>query len=809
DSEPGFTDVLDWWENGSPVVETTDQQNHGGYSTDLLADKAVSLIQNRDTSKPMLLYLAFNAMHTPVSAPQAYLNKYSAITDPIRRNIAAAVECMDDGVGRVLSALDAANITDNTIIVFMSDNGGEESASAVNDPLRGTKGDSYDGGVHTPAAICYPGKLATGIVSNQYVWIGDIFPTLCAATGVPALNTKPFDGVNLWPALQSINSSNPDGMVRPVPLVTATNPPLALDTFTDPVNGGSKVFKVIYNKYVTPITTELFNMTDDPYETTDLLKGASAAAYATIAGSLTADITSIAAEVYPPYVGPPLITQAAAQGGSISLYAPFTSYKTPSVQWRKNGVAVGGGTSFSQVLQGDGTAALGVYTTTLTLSNVSQSDAASYDVVVTNIAGSTASASGTLSVILAPPSLSLPAYSKGSAVTLTWPAVSSATGYTAQLSANADFSSIVSSKASSTPTATFTGLSSATTYYCRATATDGTNVSAFSGTVSTTMDAAAPVVSITSPVSGASTSQTSVVVQGTASDTISGVASVVVNGITAATSDNFVHWSATVPLAVGANTISAVASDTVANSGSVSVSFTLNPITPVISSVSTAPTAPTYLDSVWVNARVQSGSAALSQVKLGYYTSIPVVTKVFQESFNMTSGNNWNGTGALNAWTTVGGGSIRQSIGTSNNTAPIILTNCSTTNGSPAVGCASTAALWPGMSVTGVNIPGSITGGTLGNTTVSSITNGTLFVLSQAAQGSGSGLSLTACGAVLTNCVTNSGTTLVICDRTAGLVNGMSLSGAGPANNATVASVTSGTSFTMNAAPTSASAPVA
>ena len=808
-SEPGLENVLDWWENGVQVNETTDQQGHGGYSTDLLADKAVNLIQNRDSSKPMLMYLAFNAMHTPVSAPQSYLDKYPTITDPIRKNIAAAVECMDDGIGRVLGALDAAGITNNTIVVFMSDNGGEETASAVNDPLRGTKGDSYDGGVHTPAAICYPGKLATGIASNQYVWIGDIFPTLCAATGVPAQNTKPFDGINLWPALQSISAANPHGATRPVPLVTATNPPLALDTFTDPINGGSKVFKVIYNKYVTPIKTEIFNMTDDPYETTDLLLGANAAAYATIASTLTTDITSITAEVYPPYIGPPLITQAAVQGGTLSLYAPFTSYKTPTVQWRKNGVNISGGTSFTQVTDSTGAAVLGVYAATYTLSNITQSDAASYDLVISNLAGSTTSASGTLSVILAAPLPTLPTYSQGGSITVTWPAVTTATSYTAQISSSANFANVISTKTSSTPTATFTGLAHGITYYCRTTATDGTNVSAFSNTVSTTMDATAPAVSITSPVSGTSTAQTSVVVQGTANDAISGVASVSVNGVTATTSDNFAHWSAIVPLAVGTNTISALASDTVANSGTASVLFTLNPIVPVISSVSTGPTAPTYLDPVWVTAKVQSGSAALSQVKLSYYTSTPVVTKVFQESFNITSSNNWNGTGALNSWTTVGGGSLRQSIGTSNNTTSINLSSCVTTSGSAAVTCASTAALWPGMYVTGPNIPGSLTGGTLGNTTISSITNGTLFMLSQAAQATGSGLSLTACGAVLTNCVTTSGSVLVTCDRTTGLVNGMSLSGTGLANNATVASVTSGTTFTMNAVPTTASSPSA
>jgi arylsulfatase A-like enzyme len=394
--DPGIAGTLDWWLNGTPVVETADMQGNGGYSTDLLADKAVSQIVNRDKAKPMLLYLAFNGVHAGVQAPQSYISKYAAlgVTNTARRTICAALDCMDVAIGRVLAALDSEGITGNTLVIFMSDNGGEISAGSINSPLRGDKGDSYDAGIHTPAAIRWPGVLPAGVVSNQYVWIGDIFPTICAATGVTPQNTKPFDGINLWPAL--LAASNSTVVARPVPLVTCTSTPVALHTFTDPVNGGSKVFKLIRTPG-TSVTNQLFNMTDDPYETTDLLLGANAAAYASIVTSLTSTITGIVVENYPPYIGDAPKPPSVAQDGSITLYAPFTSYKTPVVQWRRNGANLTGATGFANVTS-SGTAVNGVYLATLTLPNVNGTHAGSYDVVVTNVGGTTVSQAGTLTI---------------------------------------------------------------------------------------------------------------------------------------------------------------------------------------------------------------------------------------------------------------------------------------------------------------------------------------------------------------------------------------------------------------------------
>jgi arylsulfatase A-like enzyme/phosphodiesterase/alkaline phosphatase D-like protein len=816
-AEADSLDIPDWWLNGvqqDGPSEHTDSQGTGGWSPNLLADKAIAHIQNRNPSQPFYLHLAFNSIHGPVSAPANLITKYQnlGVTNTSRRLISAAVDGMDQAMGRVLNALDAAGVTNNTVILWFGDNGGDETKGSLNDPLRGDKGDSYDGGLREVAGISYPGVLPSGIISHQYMWVGDVFPTLCAAVGVTPQNTKPFDGVNVWPNLLTATSSTTTTL-RPgnATLVTDAAAPIAINKFTDPVNGGTKDFKLRRGRVANVITPELFNLTDDPLETTDLIANP---AYASIVTSLTNSVTAISAENFKPYIGPPLITNAAAQGSTIELYAPFTSYPngTITVQWRKNGSNlsnggnVSGATSFTQVTDNASAIVRGAYTTKLTLTNVQPSDAATYDVVITNTAGNTTSASGVLTVTMPAPALTLPAFTKGTSITLNWTAVPGATGYTIQRSTTSDFASVTSQTTSST-SVTFSGLTSGTTYYYRGTATDGTNTSAFGNTASSTQDASTPVVTITAPANNTTTTANSIIVSGTATDTISSLTAVVVNGVNAVSSDNYATWTATVPLTPGANTLTATSTDSAdqgGNTGSASINVTYNANGPAIVSVGTGPTAPTYLDPTTVLAQItpQPGTT-LTSVQLQYDTGTPVSTAIWKETFNNTSSNNWNGTGALNAWTTVGAGNLRQAVSTSNRTA-ISLTSVATTSGSTTVTCASTAALWPGMLITGPNIAGSINGTQTGNSTVASITNATTFVLSQAATGTGTGLTLTACGVTLTNATTTAASTAVTCDSTAGLVNGMSLTGTGLANNATVASVTSATTFTMNAAPTTA-----
>src|SRR5262245_51473383 len=144
---------IDWYRNGEVVDEE-------GYSTTLLGNEAVKLIEAHDPAKPLFMYLAFNAVHTPYQAPQAYLDRYKSIADPSRRAYAASATAMDEEVGRVVDALAAKKMLDNTLIVFQSDNGGTRDAMfagaitdmskvvlpADNGPYRGGKGTLYEGG---------------------------------------------------------------------------------------------------------------------------------------------------------------------------------------------------------------------------------------------------------------------------------------------------------------------------------------------------------------------------------------------------------------------------------------------------------------------------------------------------------------------------------------------------------------------------------------------------------------------------------------------------------------------------------------
>ncbi len=809
-AEAEVPDKPDWWLNGvqqDGPSEHTDSQNTGGWSPNLLADKAISHIQNRDPSKPMYLHLAFNSIHGPVSAPPALITKYQnlGVTNTNRRLISAAVDGMDQAMGRVLAALDAAGITNNTLVIWFGDNGGDEIKGSLNDPLRGDKGDSYDGGLREVAGISWPGVLPEGgVISHQYVWVGDLFPTICAATGVTPQNSKPLDGVNLWPNLLTATSSN-STTERPgnAPLITDTAAPIAIKKFIDPVGGGSKDFKLRRSRVGNSTVTELFNLSTDEYETTDL---SGIAAYASIVTELTNSITAISPDNNKPYIGPALITASVPAGGGIELYAPFTSYKAPTVQWRKNGVNIPGATSFTQVTDTLGTLVSGSYTTKLMISNASAADAATYDVMVSNVGGSSSSASGVLSVTSAAPQLNLPVFSKGSTATLTWAAVPGAVNYSIERSSTSDFSVVTETLTSSVTSVTFTNLAAGSSHYYRARAGDGSSFGAAGAVVSSTQDAASPILLITSPANAITVTSGSITLRGSAVDALSGISSVTVNGVAAASANGFADWSLTLPLVPGLNTLTATATDGASpdgNSSQTSISLTYRADGPNISAVSVTPTVPNFLDPTRILAQVAPApGGSVASVRVDYDSGTPLSLPVLRETFTNTSSNNWNGSAALNAWTTVGAGNVRQAVAQSNRTAAIAISNASTTAGSSTVTCASTAGLWPGMLITGPNIPGSINGSNTGNTTVASVSNATSFVLSQSATASGSGLNLTACGVTLSNATTSAASVVVTCDSTAGLISGMALSGTGLAGNATVASVSSATSFSMNVAPT-------
>lgn len=167
------------------------------YLTDALTREAVSFIE-RNASHPFFLYLAYNAPHQPLEATQKYLNRFPNITNKKRKTYAAMVSSVDDGVGRLLDKLSELKIDENTMIFYLSDNGGPyKKNGSRNDPLREGKGSLYDGGIRVPFAMRWPAMLAGGQVYDHPIISLDIFAT--ASYFADAHPIHPLDGVNIVP----------------------------------------------------------------------------------------------------------------------------------------------------------------------------------------------------------------------------------------------------------------------------------------------------------------------------------------------------------------------------------------------------------------------------------------------------------------------------------------------------------------------------------------------------------------------------------------------------------------------------------
>ena len=179
------------------------------YLTDALSREAVDFI-DRNSKQPFFLYLAYNAPHTPMHATQKYLNRFSHIENEKRRTYAAMVSAVDDGVGLVLNKLEEKGISNNTMVFFLSDNGGPERANASdNGPLRGQKSDVFEGGIRVPFAMQWPGKISPGQIYKNQVISLDIFATAVARSNTEVNPEKPLDGVDLIPYLTGRQEGKP------------------------------------------------------------------------------------------------------------------------------------------------------------------------------------------------------------------------------------------------------------------------------------------------------------------------------------------------------------------------------------------------------------------------------------------------------------------------------------------------------------------------------------------------------------------------------------------------------------------------
>ncbi|WP_084245724.1 arylsulfatase B [Rhodoplanes sp. Z2-YC6860] len=250
----------DWYRDNKPLQEK-------GYVTTLLGDDAVRLIDRQDLRKPLFMYLAFTAPHAPYQAPQAYLDRYKHISDPNRRAYAAMITAMDDQIGRVVQALDKRGMRQNTMIVFHSDNGGNKSTlmsgesevkgplPSDNGPLRGGKGDLYEGGVRVPSLVNWPGHIKPGTVVNQMIHVVDYYPTIARLAGASTAKSKPLDGFDVWQTIAEGKPSPRDEVVYNV------------EAFRGAVRKGD--WKLVWRSTL-PSKIELFNLANDPYEKSNL-----------------------------------------------------------------------------------------------------------------------------------------------------------------------------------------------------------------------------------------------------------------------------------------------------------------------------------------------------------------------------------------------------------------------------------------------------------------------------------------------------------------------------------------------------------
>ena len=167
--------------------------------------RRISFRANRDKTRPFFLYLAFNAVHTPMQAPDDYLQRFASIEDQKRRTYAGMLSAMDDAIGRVLKAVRETGIEEKTLICFISDNGGPITRNAPNSsrntPLRGGKGETWEGGIRVPFFMKWSGRLKAGATFTQPVIQMDLTATVLALAGQEVDPQWPIDGVNLLPFL--------------------------------------------------------------------------------------------------------------------------------------------------------------------------------------------------------------------------------------------------------------------------------------------------------------------------------------------------------------------------------------------------------------------------------------------------------------------------------------------------------------------------------------------------------------------------------------------------------------------------------
>ncbi len=188
-----YNDPDELFDNKRPVAAT-------GYITDVLTDRAISFIE-RQQARPFFLYLPYNAPHAPYLVPDRFIERYLKKGVPLQdARIYGMVSALDSNIGRLLAAIDRLRLRDNTVVIFMTDNGGVSRHFKAG--LRGNKGSVYEGGVRVPFMARWPGQFPAGAVTAAMAQHIDVFPTLCELIGAPLPTGRSLDGRSLVPLLR-------------------------------------------------------------------------------------------------------------------------------------------------------------------------------------------------------------------------------------------------------------------------------------------------------------------------------------------------------------------------------------------------------------------------------------------------------------------------------------------------------------------------------------------------------------------------------------------------------------------------------
>jgi arylsulfatase A-like enzyme len=238
-----------------------------GHATDLFTDWAIEYLRSRrGQAQPFLLYLAYNAPHVPIQPPQDWLDRVKKREPGInekRAKLVALIEHMDAGVGRVMEALKANGQFENTLVMFVSDNGGDLKPGASCGPLRGGKGQMYEGGIRVPMCAAWPGRIAPGSKCDRVAMTMDLFATACEAAS--AKPPESIDGVSLLADMLGTAQQRPK---RDLVWVRREGGTIYAGREFYAFRRGD--WKLLQNTAFQPY--ELYNLANDPQETRDLAK---------------------------------------------------------------------------------------------------------------------------------------------------------------------------------------------------------------------------------------------------------------------------------------------------------------------------------------------------------------------------------------------------------------------------------------------------------------------------------------------------------------------------------------------------------